>query len=95
MHMRYLRFIALFTLTPLPILAKGPGSESDVFVFALRAGIGFFAAIAIIFFIGGLIVYLTRLGTERRAEGIEIMGKATSVLIVVILATGLLRWLES
>lgn len=92
--MRRVRFIALTLFTPLPLFAQAAGG-SDTVTFGLRAAIGFFGAIAIIIFLTGFIVYLTRLGTERREEGILIMEKGVSVLIVVIVASGVLRWLES
>ncbi|OHB20140.1 MAG: hypothetical protein A2854_04995 [Parcubacteria group bacterium RIFCSPHIGHO2_01_FULL_56_18] len=93
MDMRHLRFIALTLLTPLPLFAQAAGG-SDTVIFGLRAAIGFFGAIAFIVFLTGFIIYLTRLGTERRADGIKIMEKGVSVVIVVIVATGVLRWLE-
>lgn len=92
--MRKFRSIALILLTPLPLFAQAAGGI-DTVVFGLRAAIGFFGAIAVIVFLAGFIIYLTRLGTERREEGIVIMEKAVSVLIVVIVATGVLRWFEN
>lgn len=92
--MRSLRSIALLLITPLPLFAQAAGG-SDTIVFGLRAAVGFFGAIALIVFLTGFIIYVTRLGTERREDGIKIMGKGVSVLIVVIVACGVLRWLES
>lgn len=91
--MQQLVRIVLLTLIPLPVLAQTQG-EMGTFVFALRAAIGFFGAIACVVFMTGFIVYATRLGTERREEGIKIMAKGVSVLVVVVLAVGILYWLE-
>lgn len=91
--MRRLRLIALTLFTPLPLFAQASG-ESDTVVFGLRAAIGFFGAIAVIVFLAGFIMYVTRLGTERREDGILIMEKGVSVLLVVLVASGVLRWLE-
>lgn len=92
--MRTLRYIALLLLTPLPLFAQDM-EGSNMFVFGLRAGVGFFGLIAFIVFLTGFIVYVTRLGTERREEGIKIMEKGVAIAIVVVIAVGVLRWLES
>lgn len=91
--MSHLARVALLTLMPLPALAQVYG-EIGSFAFALRAAIGFFGAIGCVVFMTGFIVYATRLGTERREEGIKIMSKGVSVLVVVILAAGILYWVE-
>ncbi len=84
---------SLFLFTPFVVFAQEGGTPSfQVILFAL---IGFFGAISIIVFVTGLIVYLTRLGTERREKGIEIMEWGVSVMVVVILCAGMLRWLQS
>ena len=91
--MRTLRRIALMLLIPLPALAQASG-ERDMFTFALRGAIGFFGLIAIVVFATGFAIYITRLGTERREDGIKIMEKGLSILIAVIVATGVLYWVE-
>jgi len=92
--MRRLRLIALTFFTPLPLFAQAAGG-GDIVVFGLRAAIGFFGAIALIVFLAGFIIYISRLGTERREEGILVMEKGVSVILVVLVACGVLRWLES
>jgi O-antigen/teichoic acid export membrane protein len=91
--MRLLRRIALIALVPLPVLAQVAG-EQDSLQFALRAAIGFFGMIALLVFGSGFATYITRLGTERREDGIKIMEKGLSIFMVVVVATGVLYWLE-
>jgi hypothetical protein len=67
---------------------------SDTVEFALRAAIGFFGALACIVFLAGFVIYVTRLGTERREDGIKVMEKGVTIIMVVILAAGVLYWLE-
>ncbi len=85
----------LLVLLPLPTLAQDTSDAGSSLTLALRAGIGFFGAISIIVFIVGLGTYLTRLGTERREEGITTMEQSLTILIIVVIVTGILRWIES
>lgn len=88
------RRILLLLLVPAPLLAQGAVSHPITFEFGLAAAIGFFGAIALIVFTTGFIIYITRLGTERREDGIKIMEKGLSILMVVVFATAALYWLE-
>ena len=92
--MRYLYALLFVFLTPMPLSAQDAADEWGSLEFGLRAGVGFFGLIACLVFLHGFITYLTRLGTERREEGIKTMAKGTSVLIFVVITLGLLRWLE-
>lgn len=86
--------LLLLLLIPLPVIAQEAAAYPITFEFGLYAGVGFFGAVAIIVFGTGFITYITRLGTERREEGIKIMAKGLSVLMVVVLAAAVLYWLE-
>lgn len=94
MSMRPLRRILPLLLIPLPLAAQEAAAQSISLEFGLYAAVGFFGALAIIVFVTGFIIYVTRLGTERREEGIKIMQKGVSVVMVVVLATAVLYWLE-
>lgn len=88
---RFMPVLMLF----LPFVAAAQESESaGTAILGLYGVVGFFGAASLIVFIGGLIIYLARLGTERREAGIEIMEWGFSILVVVILCIGLLRWLQ-
>lgn len=60
----------------------------------LHGLIGFFGAASVGVFGWGFSVYITRLGTERREEGIEIMEWGVSILVVVLLLIGVLRYVQ-
>lgn len=92
--MNLLRTMVLMLIIPLPLRAQEIVEEWGSLEFALRAAIGFFGLVACLFFLHGLITYLTRLGTERREEGIKTMTKGVGILIVVVIVVGILRWLE-
>lgn len=68
-------------------------------IIILHGLIGAFGAIAVIVMAWGFVVYITRLGTERRLEsrdeGLEIMQWAVVIMVVVVLLAGLLRYLTS
>ena len=89
--MRFLIILAM--LLPLTASAQDVSSDGITPEMILYALIGAFGAASVVVFIGGLIVYLTRLGTERREEGIHIMEWGASILLVVFLCIGILHWL--
>ncbi|MEK7499778.1 MAG: hypothetical protein AAB649_04195 [Patescibacteria group bacterium] len=60
----------------------------------LYGGIGFFGALAILYFFGGFIVYLVRLGQEYRQEGIYNMLHGVRILFYVLCAVLILKLLE-
>jgi H+/gluconate symporter-like permease len=92
--MSHLRRILPFLLIPMPLAAQEAAAQSVTLEFGLYAAVGFFGAVAIIVFVTGFIIYVTRLGTERREHGIKIMEKGMVILMVVVLATAALYWLE-
>lgn len=92
--MSLLRRILLLLLIPLPLAAQEAAAQSVTVEFGLYAAVGFFGAVAIVIFLTGFTMYVTRLGTERREHGIKIMEKGMTVLMVVVLATAVLYWLE-
>ena len=88
------RRILPILLVPLPLAAQEVASQSVTVEFGLYAAIGFFGAVALGVFFTGFIMYITRLGTERREDGIKIMEKGMTILMVVVFATAALYWLE-
>ncbi len=56
--------------------------------------IGFFGAVAVLIFGSGLVLYLVRIGTDHRVEGIDIMIWGVTILFVVIILIGLLVLIE-
>lgn len=71
------------------------GSTSETVVFLLYGLIGLFGAASVIVFLWGFILYLVRIGTERREEGIHIMEWAVGLIITVIVLIGILRYVQS
>lgn len=92
--MRTISRILPLLLVPLPLAAQEMVTQSVTFEFGLYSAVGFFGAVAVIVFVTGFIIYITRLGTERREDGIKIMQKGMSVMMVVVLASAVLYWLE-
>jgi hypothetical protein len=89
------RFVpVLMMLVPFAASAQEAGSATETAILGLYGAVGLFGAASFVVFVGGLIVYLARLGTERREEGIKIMEWGFSILVVVVLCIGLLRWLQ-
>ncbi len=60
----------------------------------LYGGIGFFGALALYYFFGGFIVYLTRLGQEYRLEGLYYMLHGVRILFYVLCAVLVLKFLD-
>ncbi len=60
----------------------------------LYAGIGFFGALGLLYFFGGFIVYLARLGQEYRQEGLYHMLHGVRILFYVLCAVLILKLLE-
>ena len=69
------------------------GSETLIILtFAL---IGISGALSFVVFVWGFVVYISRLGTERRVEGIRIMEWGVGLIITAIILIGVLRFLQS
>ena len=69
-------------------------AETSTFVLILYALIGISGALSIIAFVRGFITYISRLGTERRDEGIKIMEWSIGFIITAIVLIGILRFFE-
>lgn len=69
------------------------GEEMSDFTIIFYGVVGIFGAVSVVVFIVGLVTYFTRLGTERREEGIHTMEKGFSIMAVVIFAIVILRYL--
>lgn len=63
-------------------------------VLFLYGGIGFFGALSILYFFGGFIVYLVRLGQEFRQVGLYYLLHGVRILFYVLCAILVLRLLE-
>lgn len=57
--------------------------------------IGAVGALAILIFGWGLALYLARMGTEHREEGIQIMQSSIGLLLTSVVLIWILRFLES
>ncbi|MFZ2555525.1 MAG: hypothetical protein WAZ27_00440 [Minisyncoccia bacterium] len=91
----WLRRAAPITVfVPFTASAQALGEELSSLTIIFYGVVGVFGAVSVVFFIVGLITYFTRLGTERREEGILTMEKGFSVMAVVIFAIVILRYLE-
>lgn len=60
----------------------------------LYGGIGFFGAVGFLYFFGGFIVYLARLGQEYRQEGLYHMLHGVRILFYVLCAILALKFIE-
>ena len=88
------RFIPSVILS-FPVMACAQTSTSENVVFLLYGLIGLFGAASVVVFLWGFILYLVRIGTERREDGIHIMEWSISLIITVIILIGLLRYIQS
>lgn len=71
-------------------------SDIEIMLYGL---IGAFAAVSVIVFVWGFTTYITRLGTERnketREEGLHLMEWAVTIMVVVVILCGILRYVLS
>ena len=79
---------------PLSAQAYAEGSLMSNVVLVLYGAVGFFGAISTITFIGGFGLYIVRLGTEHRREGIVIMSWGVTTLFVVVILAFILKWIS-
>ncbi len=68
----------------------------DAIVTVFYGIIGISGAAAVLVFFWGFTTYIARLGTERRKDGIKIMGQAIGLIMTSVIMIGLLhltdRW---
>jgi hypothetical protein len=69
-------------------------STTDTIITLVYALIGISGALSLVVFAWGFVVYVSRLGTERRIEGIWIMEWGVGLVITAIILIGVLRLLE-
>ncbi len=65
--------------------------EPRTFVLLMYALIGISGALSVIALIRGFVTYISRLGTERRKEGIDIMEWAVGFVITSLVLIGILK----
>lgn len=87
------RAAPLTIFVPLIASAQAIGEELSTLTIILYGVVGVFGAVSVIVFAVGLATYFTRLGTERREEGIHTMEKGFSIMAVVIFTIVILRYL--
>ncbi len=63
-------------------------------VLFLYGGIGFFGGLALLYFFGGFVVYIARLGQEFRQVGLYNMLHGVRILFYILIAIGILALLE-
>lgn len=64
------------------------------FVGIFNIFVGILLVAAMLLFFGGFVVYLTRLGTERRADGLAYMKDGLTVLFVLIILLGIVQLIQ-
>ncbi len=69
-------------------------STTESIITLVYALIGISGALSIVVFVWGFTIYISRLGTERRIEGIRIMEWGVGLAITSIALIGVLRLLE-
>lgn len=94
--MKPLLSISLLLFLPLMARAQSFGaySTTEQLVFLLYGLIGCLGAVAITVFIWGFVMYLVRLGTVQRDDGIKIMEWGVGLVITVVVVIGVLRFVE-
>ncbi len=60
----------------------------------LLLGIGIGGAVSLLMFAWGFSVYIARMGNDNRADGLDLMAWAVTILFGVIALGGILRFLE-
>ena len=97
-HRARVHHVALFPLLCIffPRASQALSNEElyQGLILLLYGGIGFFGALAFLYFVGGFIVYLVRLGQEYRQVGLYHMLHGVRILFYVVCAAGLLRFVE-
>ncbi len=68
---------------------------TPLFITVLYGLIGATGALSVVVFVWGISLYIARLGTERRADGIDMMEWSVGLGVTVIILIGLLRLVES
>ncbi len=66
----------------------------DITILVLYGAVGFFGAVAFLYFFGGWAIYFARRGQEYRQEGIYHMLHAVRILSCVLVAAIILYFLE-
>ncbi len=88
------RLFTSLLLIALPGVAVAQTDDSITLVMFLHGMIGFFGALSLVVFVAGFLIYITRLGTERREDGIKVMEKGFTIMMVVILCVAVLYWVR-
>lgn len=68
---------------------------TELFITVLYGLIGVTGALSVVVFVWGLSVYIARLGTERRTEGIDTMEWSVGLAVTVIVLIGFLRFVQN
>ena len=84
----------LTSLMPVAAFALASGGFMGTAALILYAIIGALGGFSVVIFVSGFILYIVRLGTERRAEGIFMMEWGVTSLFVAVVFIWLLRWIE-
>ena len=66
-------------------------TESSAIILILYALIGICGALSVVVLVWGFIVYISRLGTERRDKGLDVMEWSVGLLITAIVLIGIMR----
>jgi hypothetical protein len=69
-------------------------SMSEMFSMVLYGMIGVVGALSIIQFARGFLMYITRLGTDRRDEGLKIMEWGVALVMTLIILIAILNLLK-
>jgi hypothetical protein len=69
-------------------------SMSEMFSMVLYGMIGVVGALSIIQFMRGFLMYITRLGTDRRDEGLKIMEWGVALVMTLIILIAILNLLK-
>ncbi|MBI5470086.1 hypothetical protein HY968_02075 [Candidatus Kaiserbacteria bacterium] len=77
-----------------PAGAQDGGATLAQAVGLLNVLVGLMLVAAILFFVGGFIGWITRLGLTGREQGLQFMSWGVSILFVLVIGLGLIRFVQ-
>ena len=93
-------WLALSAVVPallLPYIASAQGTSFDFthIIGLFNIFVGLMLTAAFLFYGAGFTVYIVRMGTVHRDEGIRLMEKGVIILFVLVVLTGLVKFFQS
>lgn len=64
------------------------------FVGIFNVFVGILLVAALLFFFGGFVLYLVRLGTEHRSEGLDYMKQGNTILFILVVLLIIVQFIQ-